>query len=449
MRAWMAAGLWAVGGLAGLTALAPAAEAAPVLMISIDGLRPADVIEAQQRGLKIPTLRALAAHGAYATDVVNVIPTVTYPNHTTLITGVRPAVHGISNNVAFDPLFKNADGWEWYSADIKVPTLWDAVHAKGGVVASLGWPVSVGAASIDDNVPEYWRARTGDDIKLLRALSTPGLIPALERASATSIDLIGSDTSPPADEAKARFSVAMYQLKTPQFFTIHLSSLDHVQHQFAPGSPEAHAALERIDADVGLIVAAARKAEPDVVVAIVSDHGFAPVAHEINLYKAFIDAGLITLGPSTHKVTGWEAEPWGGASAAVVLARPDDAALKARVKALLDTLAADPSYAIDRVIDAAEMQRRGVAPGPSFYIDFKLGYEMGGKFDTPTDSATLARGTHGWFNDHPEMHSTFIIDGPGVPVKGSLGQIDMRDIATTLAGVLKVDLPTAQGKKLF
>jgi hypothetical protein len=436
-------------GLLASFALAAVGHAAPVLMISIDGLRPADVLDAPQRGLKVPTLRALAAHGAYATDVVNVIPTVTYPNHTTLITGVRPAVHGISNNVAFDPLFKNADGWEWYSEDIKVPTLWDAVHAKGGVVASLGWPVSVGSKSIDDNVPEYWRARTADDLKLLRALATPGLIPALEAASHTPVDLIGSETTPPADEAKARFAVAMYELKTPQLFTIHLSSLDHVQHQFAPGSPEAHAALERIDADVALIVAAARKAEPDVVVAIVSDHGFAPVAHEINLYKAFIDAGLITLGPATHKVTGWEAEPWGGASAGVVLARPDDPALKAKVKALLDKLAADPAYAIDRVIDAAEMQTLGIAPGPSFYIDFKLGYEMGGKFDTPTDSATLARGTHGWFNDHPEMHSTFIVDGPSVPVKGSLGQIDMRDIATTLAGVLKVDLPTAQGKRLF
>ena len=339
-------------GLTAAVALASAAHAAPVLMISIDGLRPADVLDADARGLKIPTLRALAAHGAYATDVVNVIPTVTYPNHTTLITGVRPAVHGISNNVAFDPLFRNADGWEWYASDIKVPTLWDAVHAKGQVVASLGWPVSVGAQSIDDNLPEYWRARTADDIKLLRVLSTPGLVPALEQKTGLSVAAIGSDTTPEADEAKAKFSVALYELKRPELFTIHLSSLDHIQHIYGPGTPEAHAALERIDADVAQIVAAARKAEPGVVVAIVSDHGFAPVSKEVNLYKAFVDDGLISLGPTSHKPTSWDAEPWGGASAAVVLARPDDAALKAKVKALLDKLAADPTYGIDRVIDA-------------------------------------------------------------------------------------------------
>ncbi len=442
-------GLWFLLILGVSLLVAATAYAAPVLMISIDGLRPADVLEAEHRGLKLPTLRALVRRGAYATDVINVIPTVTYPNHTTLITGVRPAVHGIDNNVAFDPLQKNAEGWEWYAEDIKVPTLWDAAHAKGLVVASLGWPVSVGARSIDDNIPEYWRARTDDDLKLLRALSTPGLIDPLEKASATPLAAIGSDTSPEADEAKARFAAALYMLKRPAFFTLHLSSLDHIQHIYGPGTPEAHAALERIDADVAVVIAAGRKAEPDLVVAIVSDHGFAPVEHDVNLYRPFIDAGLITLGPSTHKPTGWEAEPWGGASAAVVLARPDDPVLKARVKALLDKLAADPTYAIGKVIDAAEVERRGVGRRASFYIDFKLGYEMGQKIDAPQVSNSLTKGTHGWFNDHPEMHSTFIVEGPGLKASGSLGQIDMRAIAPTLAGVMGVSLPTAQAAPLF
>jgi hypothetical protein len=440
---------WTFGLMAAALLGAATAQARPVLLISIDGLRPADVLDAEHRGLKVPTLRGLVARGAYATDVVNVTPTVTYPNHTTLITGVRPAVHGIDNNVAFDPLKRNEEGWEWYAEDIKVPTLWDAVHAKGGVVASLGWPVSVGARSIDDNVPEYWRARTDDDLKLLRALCTPGLVAELEKASGTTLKAIGSDTTPEADEAKARFSVAIYQLKHPTLYTLHLSSLDHVQHIFGPGTPEAHSALERVDADVAEVVAAARKAEPDLVVAVVSDHGFAPVEHDVNLYKPFIDAGLITLGKTSRKPTDWDAEPWGGASAGVVLARPNDAALKAKVRALLDKLAADPTYGIDRVIDAAEIETRGIGLRASFYIDFKLGYEMGQNPDAPPVQASLAKGMHGWFSDHPELHSTFIIEGPGVTRTGSLGQIDMQSIAPTLAEILKVDLPTAQGKVLF
>ena len=65
------------------------ATAEPVLLISIDGLRPGDVLEAEQRGLKIPNLRKFVAEGAFATGVKGVLPTVTYPSHTTLITGMR------------------------------------------------------------------------------------------------------------------------------------------------------------------------------------------------------------------------------------------------------------------------------------------------------------------------------------------------------------------------
>src|SRR5690242_7293438 len=157
------------------------AKPAPVLMVSIDGLRPGDVLQADARGLKIPTLKKLVANGAYAEGVKNALPTVTYPNHTTLITGVWPAKHGIANNPTFDPQQKNLSGWYWYSEDIKVRTLWDAVHQSGGKVASLSWPVSVGAKSIDFNVPEYWRANVPEDMKVIRALSTPGLVPLLEK----------------------------------------------------------------------------------------------------------------------------------------------------------------------------------------------------------------------------------------------------------------------------
>src|ERR1700761_4060783 len=89
------------------TLAATPAAASPVLMISVDGLRPLDVIDADKRGFKIPNMRALMAAGAYATGVKNVLPTVTYPDHTTLVTGVWPDVHGIHANTKFDPLDLN------------------------------------------------------------------------------------------------------------------------------------------------------------------------------------------------------------------------------------------------------------------------------------------------------------------------------------------------------
>jgi len=83
----------------------------PVVLLSIDGLKPDYVLDADRHGLKVPNLRRLVAEGAAATGVQGVTPTVTYPSHTTLVTGVSPAIHGILNNSPFDPMNTNASGW--------------------------------------------------------------------------------------------------------------------------------------------------------------------------------------------------------------------------------------------------------------------------------------------------------------------------------------------------
>jgi len=430
---------------------AVAAAASPVLLISLDGLRPGDVLEAKKRGLKLPNLTQFVKTGAYATGVRDALPSVTYPNHTTLITGVWPAQHGIYNNATFDPLGKNMDGWYWYEADIKVNTLWDAVHNRHGIVASVSWPVSVGADSIDYNVPEYWRTNTPDDLKLLRALATPGLIARLEHD--TGVPLAAAyGAEPQHDVARTRFAETLFDLARPQFMTVHLVSLDHVQHSFGPDTPEAHAALEKLDADVGELVAAARRAEPDVTVAIVSDHGFAPVSRSVNLGRAFLDAGLVTYDPEKRKVTAWDAIPWNaGGSAMIVLARPDDPLLKDRVAALLAKLAADPANGIAKVIDKAGIDARGGSPKASFWVDYRIGYMAGSSYTGPLITAAPIKGEHGYFPEDKEMRATFLISGPTVDnlKKRKLGEIDMRDIAPTLAKILDVPLPGTGGKPLF
>jgi predicted AlkP superfamily pyrophosphatase or phosphodiesterase len=412
-------------------------------------LRPADVLDAKARGIKVPALSGLVQGGLYAEGVKNALPTVTYPNHTTLITGVWPARHGIANNVTFDPLQKNMSGWYWYTRDIKVPTLWDAVHNSGGKVASLSWPVSVGARSIDYNLPEYWRSPDvhGEDIKLVTALSTPGLVPMLEKSTGLSFVEVDGETVE-EDVGRTRFAGALIAAKHPQFTTVHLRGLDHTEHTYGPGSPEAKQALETLDAAIGKMIEQARKAEPSLVVAIVSDHGFAPVEHAVNLIAPFVQAGLITLD-AKGKVTDWQAEPWGGASAAVVLAHPEDAALKAKVSGLLQDLAAKPELGIAQVIDAGEVAAMGGTPMASFWVDFHPGYQMGADPAAPAVGAASVKGTHGYFPTHPEMRATFILSGPSIARRGSLGEIDMRDIAPTLARVMKVSLPSADGKSLL
>src|SRR5579863_6934577 len=193
-------------------------QAPPLLvMISVDGMRPDYITEADAHGAKIPNLRRFMKEGTYAEGVVGVVPTVTYPSHTTLVTGVWPAKHGIFANTTFDPLQQNNQGWYWYTEDIRVPTLWDAAAAAGRTTASLQWPVTVGA-HITWNIPEFWRASTPDDAKLLRAVSTRGL---LEEAMADLGEYRGGiDTSAQADESRGRFTEWILEKKHPALLTL-------------------------------------------------------------------------------------------------------------------------------------------------------------------------------------------------------------------------------------
>src|SRR3984885_11675955 len=122
-----------------------------LLVISIDGMRPDYVSAADRHGLKIPNLRRILATGAHASGVRGVLPTVPYPSHTTILTGVWPVKHHIYSDVVFDPLDRNLAGWMWYAQDIAVPTLWQAASKAGLVVGSVSWPVSVAAQGIAYN----------------------------------------------------------------------------------------------------------------------------------------------------------------------------------------------------------------------------------------------------------------------------------------------------------
>ncbi|MBB6240981.1 ectonucleotide pyrophosphatase/phosphodiesterase [Rhodanobacter sp. MP1X3] len=415
-----------------------------VLLISIDGLRPADVLDAQQRGLHLPNLQAFLKQGSYAHDVRGVLPTLTYPSHTTLITGVSPNVHGIGSNLTFDPTNKNQQGWDWYASDIRVPTLWDAAHAAGLSTANVHWPVSVGA-QVDWNLPQIWRTGLPDDRKLVAALSTPGLLPSLEKDLGPYAD--GIDESLAGDQNRTRFAIHLLETRKPQFMTAYVTALDTEQHATGPDTPTSRKTLEGIDALIGDLVAAARRVHPDGVIAIVSDHGFAPVKQDINFYAPFIKAGLVTVKNGT--ITDWQAAVWNdGGSAAIVLKDPNDAAVKTKVATLLKQLQDDPRYEIDHVLDHDQLVAQGGTGMASWFVLLKIGYELGVTPDAPLPAPGHFLGMHGYDPATSEMRSTFLIEGPGIPAGKNLGSIDMRDIAPTLAKLMGASLPQAQGHAL-
>ena len=433
---WALLLLWAI-------AAGERAPAASVLMISVDGLKPEYVLDADAHGLKIPFLRSLMRGGAYARGVTGVWPTVTYPSHTTLLTGVAPAEHGIYNNLEFDPKNTFANAWYWYAQEIRAPTLWQAAHEAGLSTASIGWPVSVGATAVDYLIPEYWRvARLTDvdpsDALLVAAISRPeGMLQKMQARLGPYMR--GNDPSPPGDEIKTRFALDILKTQKPEFMTIHLSSLDEEQHGHGPFSTEANADLEVIDGELAQLFAASRANDPKAIALVVSDHGFVQVTHKVNLMQPFLRAGLIQSGGS------WKAQPWSGAGmAAVMLHDPADLQTVGQVRDLLQALKADPDNGIAEVLERDAIKQRGAFPGASFLIVMKLGYYALADATSPLLSGVPGTpGSHGFSPEYPEMRAAFFIAGPGIARGRDLGLIDMRQIAPTVAQLLGVRLGSA------
>ncbi len=420
------------------------ASAASVLMISVDGLKPEYVLDADAHGLKIPFLRGMMQGGAYAHGVTGVWPTVTYPSHTTLLTGLSPAEHGVYNNLEFDPKGTFANAWYWYARQIRAPTLWQAAHEAGLSTASIGWPVSVGATAVDFLIPEYWRvARLTEvdpsDALLVAAISRPESL-LQEMQARLGPYMRGNDPSPPGDEIKTRFALDILKTRKPAFMTIHLSSLDEEQHLHGPFSPEANADLEVIDGQLAQLFAASRANDPKAIALVVSDHGFVQITHKVNLMQPFLRAGLIQSGGS------WKAQPWSGAGmAAVMLHDPADSRTQAQARDLLQALKADPNNGIAEVLERGAIEQRGAFPGAAFLIVMKLGYYALADATSPMVSEVQGTlGSHGFSPEYPEMRAAFFIEGPGIARGRDLGLIDMRQIAPTVAQLLGVRLKLAR-----
>jgi predicted AlkP superfamily pyrophosphatase or phosphodiesterase len=412
-----------------------------VVLISIDGLRPEYLLEADARGEKIPNLRKLLASGAVADGVEGTWPTVTYPAHTTLVTGVSPNTHGILGNHPFDPKLQNDDGWFWYAPEIKAPTLWSAAHAAGKTVGSVYWPVTVGAPEIDWNFPQFWRTRSDFDDPLMRALATPGLAAEVEAAYHTLPAEHRSD--------KERADAAEHLLKTkrPELTLVYFTDLDTVQHGSGPFSPGAYQTLEAIDEGVGRLIAATEAAgtRRETTFVIVSDHGFASIQYTLRPLPLFVAGQLVKA--SGGRVTSWEAAIWpNGGSCGVYLSRPDDAALKTRAKRVLDAFVKEAGGGA-KVHEGKEVEARGGFRGATWVLEAAEGFVFSGALVGPVKGPSHDRGAHGYPPTMKAMRASFLASGAHVK-PGRLGAQKMIDVAPTVARWLSVALPTAEGKPI-
>jgi predicted AlkP superfamily pyrophosphatase or phosphodiesterase len=416
-----------------------------VLVVTIDGLVPDAYLHPEAHGLAVPMLKSLVARGASSDGAESVFPSVTYPAHTSIASGVLPARHGVFTNAAFDPLEKNQEAWRWYAEDVPVPRVWDVAYAAGYRTALVDWPVTVGAKATY-HVPEFWRAKQQEDSKLIRALSTPGL---LEDVSAAYPDFsAGFRPQNVADEAGTDIAEYLLLNARPHLVFLHVWQVDAAQHKYGLWSDEARVAIENADRQLGRLLAAVERAGLGAATTFVvaSDHGFANVTRCANPRALLREAGLVTLD-AAGKPTAWQADVLSASGAAYVyLNDPHDAVLQARVLAIFQKARDTKTSGIGRIFSQSEVLAAGGDPSAFLALEPELGTYFGGGRDA-YETPPVSKAVHGYDPQRPEMKASLILFGASVP-HGKLVGARLIDVAPTVARYLGLTLPHPDGQPL-
>src|SRR5687768_13799319 len=213
-----------------------------VVLVTIDGFRPNFYLEDKW---DTPNLKEMKREGAHAYGVDGVFPSVTYPSHTTIVTGVYPARHGIFYNALFEKDEATKGQIYWRFDQITSPTLWEVTQQAGLKAASVNWPVSVGAPTVF-NISDVGAKgqRVMED-----STNPPGISALLKQK------LLNNAPAIKVGIDKNVASIAAWVIKTekPNFMTVHLLGMDHVQHVHGRNGPEIEHAIVLADSAVGMI----------------------------------------------------------------------------------------------------------------------------------------------------------------------------------------------------
>ncbi len=426
------------------------------MLVSVDALKPEFVFEQERLGVKLPTItRYFVENGLTARKgSKSVFPTFTYPCHQSMITGTNPSVHGIVNNGIFDPLGEHKGAWHWFASN-KAKTLWEAAKDGGYCSASVAFPTSV-AAKGDYIAPEFWWDGSSIDSRFIDAVAKPqGLIAEMEH----DIGLYagGLDLSDAGDAQRGKAALWMLKNKLaphlpekPFFMSAYFASFDESAHQNGVYSREAAESLEKIDRMLGqLIQEAERITNGELVICVVSDHGTLDNTHNISPNILLKEAGLIKTDEQGN-VISWRAfSQRAGGTAEVRLANPADQEAARILKEIMERLAADPESGILEIVDNKGAKARGGFPEATYVLISKKGYEIRDDVDGDYCRTQLTqKAQHGYNEDFPEMQASFMLAGKGI-VPGNMEAVRLIDVAPTLAGIMEVELPDAEGRNVL
>lgn len=420
-----------------------------VVMVSVDGLA---AFYMDDPKAEMPTIRALSDAGVWGRMQASA-PTVTWPNHTNLVTGTTSVRHGVVGNEYFDreqqrsvplildPLFNKEQ-------IVRVPTIYDAAHEAGLKTAAVRWPASRGAKTLDWTTPEV-----GSN-KQLHEFSTPALVEECQAAGIWADgEKISSGTREVeivSDDAGARIFNHILREHRPNLALLHLIHVDHMEHVHGPRSPEAYAAIQHADLQVREIWDILKRDFPgQATLFVVSDHGFASIEHAILPNVVLRDLGLVEV--EGDKVVGGSARIviQGGALFVYVLEEQKREETISRIRKAFEGVPG-----MDKIAGPSELEEHGMAEpsadphSPDLVLFAAEGYSYA---DTASGSEVVVdhapiKGTHGHDEHLPNLHATFVAWGAGIKPGKELPLIRNTDVAPTIATLLGLKLDQATGK---
>lgn len=401
-----------------------------VVLVSIDGFRP-DFYT--QEHWSTPNLKFMALNGVHAKRVKTIFPSVTYPSHTTLSTGVLPNKHGVYYNTNVELNTSKAQ-WIYHSNQVKASTIWQWAKEKGLTTASVSWPITLENAYIDYNLPEIWDFKNPSDrIKATTQYAKPkGLFnEVLDKA----IGHVESDefnlSSLAMDENLGRSAAYILKTYKPNLLTLHLPNTDGAQHTYGREHYEVERAIAGADKVVGNIIDAVQKAgiEQNTVIIVTGDHGFVTTNFAISPNVWLKEQGLF------DKVYFFSS----GGSTSLHLHDNKDVKVVAKVKELLTNLPEKYKRGFD-IIDEEQAKERGADPSVKLSLSAKLGYSFTN--NSTGEVLTISKaGKHGYYPNIQEIYTGFVAYGKPLKQGLVIDSLNLEDVAVIIGGLLELSMP--------
>lgn len=420
------------------------------IIVSFDALSSRDL----QNIDHLPGFKRLMESSSYCLNVSSVYPSLTYPCHTSISTGMYPANHGVESNTLLQ-VNRSSPDWNWTRDRIRTDTFYDAALRKGYTVCSLLWPVA-GKSNITWNLPEVFANRPWQhQIPVTLRNGTPAFLLDINRRFG---HLRNGIRQPQLDlfvEASAHYTL---KTKKPAVLMMHFVELDAMRHTYGYDSPEAQTALRSYDEKLQHLFQVMEEEHllENTTLFVLGDHDQIPVHTAIHMNSIFKDKGYLTA--KNGKIKDYEVycQSLDG-SAYIFFGNHVSEERKTEIQSLLLNLRDRKDFGIEAVYDKAETQALGASRCADFMLEAKRGFYFHDAHNKPAlvkraenalGTDHHGRSTHGFDPRKENYQTVFFASGKGIRTGVMLEKMSLVDEGPTFAHAMGTVLHDTDGRIL-